>query len=566
MSKNFFNNQFNNRSLKQSLKVTFSTIILIFTLIFILLSLMINSIMSHIKFLQTSSLPLMESAQSAAYNQLATQNTMYKLCLSDSLDSQHQYVIEQSTYDMALQKDLKYLLEHAPTYKSSITKIQNLLQEALSYRNQAVLYCKQNASTKALLLLELEYFPRMTSVQGELSSLYRTFSNQNTALLTRYTKQAIFTFILVLIGFIFMLLTSFKLIKRLIIQIQAPLNQIGTAMSEMAQGQLDFNLSYTATNEFGKLADEMRYMGHELLNYISNISEVLTDLAHKNYNTEVSIHYNGMFLPIQKALCTIINELNEVITSFHQTADQITQSATQMLSTSKQLSESSVVQSASVQEFAATMENLASKVQENADSTLAVSHNTLKLEEKLTEGNAATHQLLALMDSTTSSAQEIQKIITLIEKISRQTHLLALNSTIEASRSGQNGKAFAVLAHEMGELAVETTQAVQTTKTLITDTLHNINESNDSIKHTAAMILEATQLSQTISQHIQTVALATTNQSDAIKTFNASLEEITCIIDDNTKIAVELAKKGNHLSDSASLLTDKLSTFNLKKL
>ena len=80
------------------------------------------------------------------------------------------------------------------------------------------------------------------------------------------------------------------------------------------------------------------------------------------------------------------------------------------------------------------------------------------------------------------------------------------------------------------------------------------------------MILEATQLSQTISQHIQTVALATTNLSDAIKTFNASLEEITCIIDDNTKIAVELAKKGNHLSDSASLLTDKLSTFNLKKL
>ena len=559
-----YHSHFNNRSLKQSLKLTFSCIILIFTFIFILLLLSTHGIMNNFKSLKNTNFPLMESAQSAISNHLSTQNVMYKLCLTDDSNLQAEYVIEQDAYDMNLQKDLKYILKNAPDYKTSVVKIQDLLQEALSYRNQAILYCKQHLSNKALVLLEQEYFPRMSSVQSELTSLYNIFSNQNTAFLTRYNQQAIFTICLVIFFFILMLAISFKLIKHLIIQIQTPLTEIGTAMSKMAQGELNFNLSYTATNELGILANEMRYMGSELLSYISDITQILTDLAHKNYQPCVSHQYKGMFLPIQESLDTIIEELNEVMITFQNTTSKLTSQAHILINSSQELSQSTLKQSASIEELASTIKSISNEVQHNAATTQTIATNSLTLDQKLADGQLYTSQLLECMQHTSSSAQEIRQIITLIENISKQTHLLALNASIEAARSGQLGRGFAVIAQEMTDLATQTTAAVKTTKNLIESTLQVIDESNSSAHHTAAIINEVYDLSQIISHHIEMVALASTHQSEAIEAFHLSIKDMMHSIDQNTQMAITLSNQGHTLTQSALNLNEQIHQFKLK--
>lgn len=80
------------------------------------------------------------------------------------------------------------------------------------------------------------------------------------------------------------------------------------------------------------------------------------------------------------------------------------------------------------------------------------------------------------LDLLRQSSSEIDSIVRIIGEIAQQTNLLALNAAIEASRAGEAGRGFSVVAAEVRRLSERTTQATAQISTAISSIQGEVQE------------------------------------------------------------------------------------------
>jgi methyl-accepting chemotaxis protein len=90
----------------------------------------------------------------------------------------------------------------------------------------------------------------------------------------------------------------------------------------------------------------------------------------------------------------------------------------------------------------------------------------------------------ACVKDLTAALQRVDEITNSITAIARRTHLLALNSKIEAQRAGDAGRGFAVVAAEVNDLAQQTAHATDHVRAIVT----GINNSSERASTTIAQM------------------------------------------------------------------------------
>jgi methyl-accepting chemotaxis protein len=86
------------------------------------------------------------------------------------------------------------------------------------------------------------------------------------------------------------------------------------------------------------------------------------------------------------------------------------------------------------------------------------------------------------------SSQNIHKIVEYIKNISEETTLLSLNASITAAHAGEAGKAFAIVAGEVGKLSDETDSFINEIEEIVKELEENIQNSHDSTKRSEETI------------------------------------------------------------------------------
>lgn len=157
---------------------------------------------------------------------------------------------------------------------------------------------------------------------------------------------------------------------------------------------------------------------------------------------------------------------------------------------SRIIAENAKNQAGMTDDFTGRIEELGDSIDTIAAQTDALTKSANNMKECNTKADAIMEELVEISNQngqaivninkqtqiTNQSVQEIMEAVDIITSIAGQTNLLALNASIEAARAGEQGAGFAVVAEEIGKLAIQSRKSSEHIAQIVNSLINNSNE------------------------------------------------------------------------------------------
>ncbi|TAN42426.1 MAG: phosphate/phosphite/phosphonate ABC transporter substrate-binding protein [Nitrospirae bacterium] len=433
----------------------------------------------------------------------------------------------------------------------------------------------------------------------------------------------------------------------------SPVKSIAAAAATIAEGDLSFNVTAQGDDEIGRLSSDLKESFSALETVLQRIKELSARImtvveeveqeavrvmkgaeaeaeATSNISssvaeltvttTEIAFNTDDLAASAGNASASIdemvssIRHINESIQELDGIVDSTSASIGQLSSTIKEVADSSAELSVASDETLAAISEIAAAIREveaSAKDSAALSEqvasdaSTLgmasiaKTVEGMKEIESSVQNTAQCISALGNRSKEIEKILGVIQSVNDETGLLSLNAAILASKAGEHGRGFAIVASEMKDLSQRTetstgdiaaliravqnevvnaeramnkgVRAVETGLVLTQEAyeaLSNVlgssrkaSEMTLSIKRStteqakaAGQVMEAT---ERVKKMIETIAGATRDQAKGIEVISAAAERMKKLSFEVSKATAEQATSSGQIAEATETVSEK---------
>ena len=350
--------------------------------------------------------------------------------------------------------------------------------------------------------------------------------------------------------------------------ITRPLITLMTAARQISEsGDLDQRVEVDRTDEIGDLAKSFNHM----IVYLKEMAAVSEAIA--GGDLTVAVEPRSKSDTLCHAFTRMTHGLREMVKSVRDSSAQVASGANQVAESSEEAAKISVqtssaidevtstmhemsvnvqnmvkntqTQASSVSETSASIDEMVASIQRVADTAkvlLDISHRSreevqsgIATMERTTDGLSRINQSIRssgeIIDSLGHRADDIGKIIEVIDDLAEQTNLLALNAAIEAARAGEHGLGFAVVADEVRKLAEKSAQSTREISELIQSIQKEARKAVDNMEKSTTIVNEGLVLGGDL---------------------NGALKKISNVVTEVYKFAQEIGAATNEQSHGSS--------------
>ena len=350
--------------------------------------------------------------------------------------------------------------------------------------------------------------------------------------------------------------------------ITQPLNDLMNVARGIGNtGDLEHNIDMSRDDEIGELSRTF----HKMVTYLKEMAGVSESIAGGDLTLEVkprSSHDTlgnafarmveglaGLVRSVRDASSQVASASNQVAGASDDAAkiglqassaiDEVTSTMHEMSVNVQNMVKSTQVQASSVSETSASIDQMVASIQRVADTAKVLLDISNRSREEVHNGigtmDKATDGLNRINTTITSSGQiigalgqradDIGKIIEVIDDLAEQTNLLALNAAIEAARAGEHGLGFAVVADEVRKLAEKSAQSTKEISELIQSIQKEARKAVENMDRSTSIVNEGLELGGEL---------------------NAALRKISNVVTEVYKFAQEIGAATNEQSHGSS--------------
>lgn len=379
-----------------------------------------------------------------------------------------------------------------------------------------------------------------------------------------FVKKELIGLLILGICTVAVIIVSIILIVKAAAHIVDPVCSCTKRIELLADGDLKSDIDIrTSNDETGVLVESTRRNIRHLNSMIRHISESLEKMADGDFTHETEGKFRGDFEPIKISIDNILNSLRSVLGDIDKASAVMSGISEQVVDTSCRLSDGVNHQTILINEISDTFDSMKESIRTNADNTASVLDLASKTKSGVKDSGEQMNELLDAMREMFSLSKEIRSINDTISDIAFQTHILALNASIEAAAAGAAGKGFSVVADEVGQLASKCGEAASCTTALIERTVNAISNGMglaERVSESFGTVVENTDM---VEKNIADISAASEEQAACISDVSDKMDMISSVVEDTSASADSSAAISEKLKSQAEALKKLVAKFTL---